>query len=207
MSTRSVRVDDPEALDLAVEALRGGGVIVAPTDTAYMLAADALNEAALRRVGGIKRRPPDMGITAIVPDLEAAERYVEVTERARKLATAFLPGPLTLVLPKKPLIPDALTGGRPTLGIRVPDHAFSLALAQRLARPVTATSANVSGGETPHTLTEALSQLHDAPLDLVVEGEIPNPGVSTIVDLSVDPPAGLRQGLIEESRIWEALEA
>ena len=205
MSTRSVRVDAPEALPLAVEALRAGGVVLAPTDTAYMLAADALDAAAVARVSEIKRRPPDMGITAIVPDVESADRYVELAARARALAAAFLPGPLTLVLPKKPIVPDSLTGGRPTLGIRVPDHAFSLALAAALGRPLTATSANVSGGETPHTLTEALSQLRGAPLDLVVEGEIPTPGLSTIVDLSVDPPSVLRVGLIAESLIREAL--
>jgi L-threonylcarbamoyladenylate synthase len=172
-----------------------------------MLAADALDAAAVRRVGRIKRRPPDMGITVIVPDLQAAERYVEVTARARALADAFLPGPLTLVLTKTPVVPEALTGGRPTLGIRVPDHAFSLALAERLGRPVTATSANLSGGATPHTLTEALSQIPRNALDLVIEGDIPTPGLSTIVDLSVNPPAVLRQGLITESRVRQALGA
>lgn len=180
--------------------------MLCPTDTAYMLAADALNEAAVRRVIDIKRRPPEMAITVIVPNLTAALNYVEANDTARRLAERFLPGPLTLVLPRKDCVPDVLTGGRPTLGIRVPDHAFSLALAERARRPITATSANVSGGEAAYTLIEALSALpHDA-IDLAIDGgRVDRPGVSTIVDLSSERPVILREGLVPDLDILEAL--
>jgi L-threonylcarbamoyladenylate synthase len=171
-----------------------------------MLAADALDEAAVRRVIAIKRRAPEMGITVIVPGLSAAESLVEVNDAALRLAERFLPGPLTLVLPKKGAVSDLLTGGRPTLGVRVPDHAFSLALAERAGRPITATSANVSGKEAAHTLTEALRQLSHEAIDLAIDGgRVATPGASTIVDLSGEAPVILREGPISESAIMEAL--
>lgn len=180
--------------------------MLSPTDTAYMLATDGLNEAAVRRVIDIKRRSPEMAIAVIVPSLTAAAKYVGVTDAARRLAERFLPGPLTLVLPKTDTVPDVLTGGRPTLGIRVPGHTFSLALAERAGRPITATSANVSGGDAAYTLTEALSQLPADALDLAIDGgRVATPGVSTIVDLSGEWPVILREGLIPDSDILEAL--
>ncbi|GAD51269.1 tsaC protein (YrdC domain) required for threonylcarbamoyladenosine t(6)A37 modification in tRNA [Halarchaeum acidiphilum MH1-52-1] len=138
-----MNVADPR-LDAAADAIRDGDLVVYPTETVYGLGADALDSEAIERAYAAKGRERSKPMSLGVPDVETASDYVVAGERERAFMRAFLPGPVTVVCEKRDAVPDALTGGRERVGVRVPDHEVALALLERVA-PVTATSANVSG--------------------------------------------------------------
>lgn len=197
-----------EVLGRAAALLLQGEILVCPTDTGYAFAANALDEAAIRKVFALKKRPLDKPIHMAVSTIEEAERYAHVDEVARTLAGRFLPGALTLVLPRREIVPSLLTGGRDTVGIRIPDNKTILTLIQRTDRPLTTTSANISGQESPQTVREIISQMGKSASQVALfldQGRINTMGTSTILDLSTDPPRILRQGLINESEIWEVM--
>lgn len=195
-------------LQQAAEVVRRGEVLVCPTDTCYILVANALDEAAVATVLQIKQRPSSKPIHVIVSDLQMAAEYVFLSHAARRLAKLFLPGPLTLVLPLKANVPRILTSGRSCLGIRIPDHGFTRQLAHTAQVPITATSANISGHGTPYTAQQAVRSLaaSQPPLDLVLDqGPILSGGLSTIVDLASSPPRVLREGLVRTNSLLQAV--
>lgn len=146
----------------------------------------------------------------IVADLGMAGKYAEISGDARMLAEAFLPGPLTLVLKKNPGIDGGIARGMATIGIRIPRHAFSIALARRFGKPFTATSANASGAPDAFSPDGILAQLGNkaADIELVLDsGRLPASLASTVVDLSGGAPAILREGAIAAADISGALRA
>lgn len=187
-----------------VDFLNNKKIVLLPTETVYTFAVDATDEDLIRKVYEIKDRDFSKPMHVVVSSLDAAEKFVEINEDAKKLAEKFLPGPLTLVLPKKKgALPDILTSGRPTLGIRIPDLEICLAVAKNFSKPFTTTSANISGGPNPYKVEEALKEK----VDLIVDvGPLPNLLPSTIVDLTKEPWEILREGPIKESDIASVVE-
>ncbi len=192
------------AIEEAARILRGGGVVAAPTDTLYGIMASALDAAAIARVFGVKGRSPEAPLPLLVAEVADIDRYVSrMTAAGRTLARTFLPGPLTLVAPGAGNLPRALTGGLPTVGVRVPDHRVPRELARRLGHAITGTSANRSGMP-PATTAEAVREQLGDSVDYVIDGGPAPGGVgSTVVDVSVEPPALIRAGSIS----WDAIEA
>lgn len=192
------------AVTRAAEVLRQGGVILYPTDTLYGLGADALSDTAVAKIYDIKGRESGKPTHCIVPSLEIAAEYAEVNDIARSLADRFLPGPLTLILKKKPTIEGGITRGIDTIGIRIPNNEFCVALVKTFGKPVTTPSAN-RAGVTPASTPEAiLAQLGKKAslIDLVIDaGELPARAPSTIVSCVTDVPSILREGAIPSSAI------
>lgn len=185
---------DPAAVAAAVEVLRAGGLVAVPTETVYGLAADATNVDALHRLYAVKGRPADHPVIVHIPPGRLDEWAVDVPEVARRLAEAFWPGPLTLVLRRAPRVPDAVTGGRDTVGLRVPAHPVTLALLEAFGGGIAAPSANRFGRVSPTTAAAVREELGDA-VELVLDGGPCTIGVeSTIVDCSGDEPRVLREG-------------
>lgn len=149
-------------LQLAKSLLEKGELVGIPTETVYGLAANALNGSAVARIFAVKNRPEFDPLIVHVPDLDAAHRYVErMPHQGHRLATYFWPGPLTLVLPKKSIIPDIVTSGMETVGLRCPDHILSRQLLQELDFPLAAPSANPFGYVSPTRPEHVAEQLGD----------------------------------------------
>ncbi len=177
-------------LDRAADAIADGDLVVFPTETVYGLGADALDPAAVEAVYAAKRRNRDDPVSLAVPDAESALAYVRPTERTRRFMDAFLPGPVTVICERREDVPDALTGGRERVGVRVPDHDLALALLERVA-PITATSANVSGRPSARRVADLDDEIRAAAAVVLEGGETPGGG-STVVD--VEAGEVLRRG-------------
>jgi L-threonylcarbamoyladenylate synthase len=199
--------EQSQALDAAVAVLRAGGLVAIPTETVYGLAADASNEAAVRRIFAVKGRPADHPLIVHVADASMlADWAAEVPPAAAALAEACWPGPLTVLVPKADHVLEVLTGGRSTVGVRVPAHPLTTELLRRFGGGLAAPSANRFGRVSPTTADHVRRDLGGA-VDLVLDGGPCPVGVeSTIVDCTVDPPQILRPGGIPSEQI-EALLA
>lgn len=193
-------------IEKGVQILQKGGVIAFPTDTVYGLGADAFNTRAVERVYEIKNRPRCQGLPLLVADVEQLTTLVEpIPEIAWFLARRFWPGGLTLVLSRRDSV-AAHPASEPTVAVRVPDHPVCLALIKGLGRPITGTSANVSGQPAALTAEEVEEQLGER-IDLVVNGgKCPGAKESTIVDVTREPPTILRQGIIPSHEIDKAYD-
>jgi L-threonylcarbamoyladenylate synthase len=193
---------DPD-FDAAAAILRGGGLVAFPTETVYGLGADAANPDALARLYRVKGRPLDHPVIVhIATGTDLADEARDVPDVAHALAREFWPGPLTLVLTKRAdRISDAATGGRPTVGLRVPDHPVALALLDAFGRGIAAPSANRFGRVSPTTADHVRADL-GAEVDLVLDGGPSRVGVeSTIVDVTGPAPLVLRVGGISVAAI------
>ena len=207
MSARIVP-DDAAGRARAIEVLRSGGVVALPTDTVYGIAAALSTPGGVERLFHVKRRPPDKGIVLLLDDVTQAGTIGVMGPAAAALADACWPGGLTVVVPQRPEVPmpAALTGGTPTIGLRVPDHAAPRALAAAVG-PLPTTSANVSGLAAARDATDILEQLGDA-IDLILDGGPAHGGPpSTVVDCSADLPRILRVGAIDYRRVAAILDA
>jgi L-threonylcarbamoyladenylate synthase len=185
-------------LERAVAALRRGGLVAFPTETVYGLGADASNVDAVHRLFAVKGRPPDHPVIAhLAASAQLDDFALAVPEVARVLADAFWPGPLTLILTRNPArIVDAVTGGRDTVGLRVPDHDVARALLHAFSGPIAAPSANRFGRVSPTTAAHVRADL-GGDVDVVLDGGATTVGVeSTIVDCSQREIAVLRVGAI-----------
>jgi L-threonylcarbamoyladenylate synthase len=189
-------------LDDAVDMLRSGGLVAFPTETVYGLGADATNAQAIARIYAAKGRPSTNPLIVHVADATIGRRYATTwPEAAAKLANEFWPGPLTLVLPKSPEIVDAVTAGRGTVGLRVPDHPLAVELLGAFDGPIAAPSANKSNRISPTTAQHVRDELGDA-VDLILDGGPCSVGIeSTVLDLSGDTPTILRPGGVSRERI------
>ena len=168
----------------AAEAVRDGRLVVYPTETVYGLGADALDEDAIDRVFAAKDRDRSKPLSLAVPTVERAREYTVPSDLTARFMHEFLPGPVTVVVEKRDVVPDALTGGRDRVGVRVPDHDLALSLLERVA-PITATSANVSGGPSVTDLAHLDPAIRDAAAVLLDGG--PTPGTaSTVVDVEAN---------------------
>jgi L-threonylcarbamoyladenylate synthase len=186
--------------------LAAGGVVALPTETVYGLAADVMNAAAVRRIYAIKGRPLDHPLIVHLPGAELLERYaVDVPESAHRLAAAFWPGPLTIVLRKAEDVPFSVTGGQTTVALRTIDHPLTRAILTRFGSAVAAPSANRFGRVSPTTAEHVHADLGDD-VDLIVDGGPARIGVeSTIVDLTGNVPTILRHGAIGATELADAL--
>jgi L-threonylcarbamoyladenylate synthase len=203
--TRLLAAGDPEAIVLASAALARGELIAIPTETVYGLAV-LPRGAALERLISAKTRSADKGIQLLVDSVEQAKALATLSPAAERLAAAFWPGGLTLVAARRDdaHLPELLGGGRPTLGIRLPDHEIPRTLARRLG-PIAASSANVSGRPPATTAQMVIESLGDL-LDLVLDdGPVRGGVASTVVDCTTDPPQVLRQGAVPASEVFAAL--
>jgi L-threonylcarbamoyladenylate synthase len=204
--TARIVPDDDEGRAAAVEALRDGGLVALPTDTVYGIAVALETPGGIERLFAAKRRPPEKGIILLLADAAQAPDIGEWPASAAALAAAFWPGGLSLILPRRAdvLLPEALTGGAATIGVRVPDHPAPRALAATLG-PLPTTSANVSGLPEARTAAEIVDQLGEA-IAVVLDGGPASGGpASTVVDCSIDPPRVLREGAIDRDTIETAL--
>lgn len=199
---------DAEGRAAAVVVLRSGGVVAIPTDTVYGIAVALETPGGIERLFHVKRRPPAKGIMVLLDEAAQAASIGVMTPAATALAEACWPGGLTVVVSQRPDVPlpAALTGGAPTIGLRVPDHAVPRALAAAVG-PLPTTSANVSGLPEAHDAAEILDQLGDA-IDLILDGGTARGGpASTVVDCSGMLPVVLREGTIPLERIAAILDA
>ena len=184
----------PAAIRRAAAALRRGEPIGFPTETVYGLGALALDPAAVRRIFEAKGRPDDNPLIVHVTGLPMLRRLVKaVPPEARALAARFWPGPLTIVLPKRKVVPDVVTAGLPTVAVRVPDHPVALALIEAAGSPIAAPSANLSGRPSP---TRAAHVAADFPSLIVLDGGAAHHGLESTVVALGDPPRVLRLGAI-----------
>jgi L-threonylcarbamoyladenylate synthase len=188
----------------AVEALRRGGLVAFPTETVYGLGADAANVDALTRLYAVKGRPPDHPVIVHVAAPELLDQWAaEVPPAARRLALALWPGPLTIVVRRATRVPDAVTGGGDTVGVRVPDQPVALALLRAFGGGIAAPSANRFGRVSPTTAGDVRADLGDD-VDVVLDDGPCAVGVeSTIVDCTGPGPVILRPGGVSRERIAE----
>lgn len=169
-------------IEEAATAIRAGELVVYPTETVYGLGADALDRDAVERVFALKHRSREDPISMAVPTVDAALDYVRVSDVERRFMQAFLPGPVTVVCRKRDGVPDALTGGRARVGVRVPDNDVALELLERVA-PITATSANRSGAGSVRRVKDLAAEVRNGVTTVIDAG--PTPGSeSTVVDVA-----------------------
>lgn len=188
---------DPEALAEAAEAIRRGGLVGFPTETFYALGADAMNPAAVAKVFRAKGRAATDPIALVIADRAALDVLVQtVSPDAERLIARYWPGPLTLVFRASPGISEALTAGTGAIGIRIPAHPVALALLTRFGGPVTATSANRSGGPSPTGAGDVLAALREDLDGLLDAGLTPGGLSSTVVDVTGKRPRLIRAGAI-----------
>ena len=185
----------PENFRAAADIITRGGLLGIPTETVYGLGANALDEEAVLHIFEAKGRPQDNPLIIHIPDASWLARYCEnVPESAYRLAEEFWPGPLTLILPRKPVVPLRTTGGLETVGVRCPDHPVTLEILRQADVPIAAPSGNTSGRPSPTSLA-AMREDMDGKIDGIFEGGACKVGVeSTIIDLTCDPPRLLRPG-------------
>jgi L-threonylcarbamoyladenylate synthase len=205
MRTR-VLAASADAIAEAADVIRAGGLVAFPTETVYGLGANALDEAAARRVFAAKERPAD---DPLIVHLASAADLPRVAGRRPRwldeLAARFWPGPLTLVLPRGSAVPLAVTAGGGTVAVRVPAHAVARALIEAAGVPIAAPSANRFGRTSPTTAAHVLEDL-DGRIDMILDGGPTPVGVeSTVLDLTSDPPVVLRPGGVAVERLRELL--
>jgi L-threonylcarbamoyladenylate synthase len=212
MKAKIARIDaaqpDAAVLERAAGLIIKGAVIVCPTDTGYAFAANALDGRAVTRVFQLKGRAYNNPIHLAVGSVAEAEQYAWLDEAARYLMEHYLPGALTLVLRKKDIVPAMLVAGGDTVGIRIPDNPAMLRLLAMTGKPLTTTSANISGRPTPYNIEEIVAQLEDDITQVALildQGPLKVHEVSTIVDLTVSPPQLIRQGRISWLEVRETL--
>jgi L-threonylcarbamoyladenylate synthase len=195
---------DDAALDAAAELLRRGRLVAFPTETVYGLGADATNPEALRLIYDVKGRPADHPLIVHLAGSEQIDRYSRaVPASARRLMTVFWPGPLTIIVERSDAVAPEATGGRTTVGLRVPDHPVALALLRRFDGAVAAPSANRFGRVSPTTANDVVHDLGDD-VDIIIDGGPCQIGLeSTIVEAAIDGLRILRHGAIGTEEIVE----
>ncbi len=198
--SRQVQIDE------AAKILRAGGLIAFPTETVYGLGADAKNPEAVKKIFIAKGRPADHPVIVHLPSAGALAGWArEVPEAAHRLAEAFWPGALTLILKRSNGVPDAVTGGQDTVGLRVPGHPLALALLEAFGGGVAAPSANRFGRISPTRAEHVRAEL-DGAVDMILDGGPCEVGLeSTILDLSTGIPRLLRPGGVTVERLETVL--
>jgi L-threonylcarbamoyladenylate synthase len=199
--------DEGKALLYAAEILKKGGLVAFPTETVYGLGGDALNPGTVQNIYKVKQRPPDNPLIIHVAGMDQAARLVEeVPPEAFLLAENFWPGPLTMVLPKKNLVPDITTAGLSSAAIRVPAHPLARKLIRAAEIPLAAPSANLSGRPSPTTAEHVLDDLAGR-IEAVLDGGSCSVGVeSTVISLLSGTPALLRPGGITLEMLEDVLK-
>jgi len=191
----------PSDIEAAAKILREGGTVAFPTETVYGLGANALDPVAVAKIFAAKGRPSWDPLIVHVGDREMLERVAVVTAQAERLIGAFWPGPLTLLLERTKEVPDAVTAGRPLVGVRMPSHPLALALIRAAGVPIAAPSANRFGHTSPTTAVHVLEDL-DGRIDAVLDGGPTTVGVeSTVLDPGQEPMLIYRPGAVTAEMI------
>ncbi len=212
MTTRIEKINpgqpEKEVIDKAAAVLKSGGVVAFPTETVYGLGADALLPEGARRIYEAKGRPSDNPLIVHIAAWDALEKITEtIPPKARTLADAFWPGPLTMILPKSAAVPYETTGGLETVAVRMPSHPVARALILASGGAIAAPSANTSGRPSP-TLAEHVAADLDGRIPLILDGGPVGIGIeSTIVDLTGETPQILRPGYVTEAMLAETIGA
>ena len=190
----------------AATALRAGELVAFPTETVYGLGADASNPAAVARIFAAKGRPADHPLIVHLPDASLLSHWArQIPESAQRVAAAFWPGPLTLILKRHPAVIDAITGGQDTVGLRVPNHPLALQLLREFGSGVAAPSANRFGHVSPTTAGHVRDEF-GAAVSIVLDGGPSDVGIeSTILDLSSAVPRILRPGMLDAATLASVL--
>jgi L-threonylcarbamoyladenylate synthase len=187
----------------ALKVLKNGEPIIYPTDTLYALGADIYNETAVRKVFDIKQRPYSVPLPVAVPSIQAIETIAYMNDTAQEISEKFLPGSLTIILKKKPSVPDIVTSGHDTIAVRIPNHPIALKLLTSYG-PLTITSANLHHEKTLGLIKDILMQLHTNVPVCLHDGRHEE-AASTIVDLSASKPRIVRQGSITEKELLDVI--
>jgi L-threonylcarbamoyladenylate synthase len=204
MKTKVLPAEEPIALTHAVDVLRNNGTVAFPTDTVYGLGAMAFQSEGIERLYTIKGRRNVRAIAVLLSETEDLKKAtLDPSHDAIQLANRFWPGPLTLVVPRHPDLPDLLAPNQ-TIGVRVPDHPIALKLLRQTG-PLAVTSANLSGEKNTHTVNEVLAQLHERVHLILDGGKTPGGMPSTVVDLTTEEFKILRTGPISKADIKSAL--
>ena len=190
-----------KAASRSAEVLAGGGMIIYPTETVYGIGADATSDKAVKKVIAVKKRSPSKHIIIAVSDLRMARKYAIITKKVELLAKAFMPGPLTLILESKEPTRNA---ARRRIRFRMPDNKFVLSLIRKFGKPITTTSANISGGENLYKIKDIIKTF-DGKVDLIIDaGNIPKRKPSTVFD-TIEMKV-VREGSISEKQVLAALK-
>lgn len=204
MKTEIIR----EKINRAAEILQAGGLVAVPTETVYGLAGNGLDEDAVKNIYEVKGRPAVKPLSLMVPDSGAMEKYCRnVPQTAKLLAKKFWPGPLTIVLESRDIVPEIVRAGGKTVGLRCPDHPLTLELLKTADIPLAAPSANPSGEPSPKD-AEKVREYFDGMIEGIIDGGVCGIGrESTIIDMSAAPYRILRRGALSEDEIGDALTA
>jgi len=197
-----------DAIFQAVTVLKRGGVIVYPTDTVYGLGANACDWYAVEQVFKIKKRPFSRPLPIIARNMKWVAELAFVPPKLEKILSEIWPGPTTVILPKKDVIPSIVTAKRKGVGIRIPDYILTDKLLGRFGYPLTATSANISGEEATGDIKKIIEMFHNEiwKPDLILDaGVLPSCEPSTILDLTTIKPKIVRVGPTKPERLWEIL--
>ena len=203
-----IKVDTEDNLKIglkkAADSILSGGVVAIPTESFYGLAVNATNTRAIQRLLDVKQRGRNQPILILIPSVEQLDQYVVlIPEIARPLMDEFWPGGLTLIFEAKSNLPQELTAGTGKIGIRLSSHPVATALAQAVGSPITATSANISGQPASSSAKEVFKHLGQK-VDLILDGgETAGSKGSTVLDVTMDPPVVVREGMVS----WEKIEA
>lgn len=204
METKIISAESPGAITSALEVLLSGGLVAFPTDTVYGVGSLAFHETAIESIYAAKDRAIEKAIPVLIADesdlIQVAE---EIPLYAMKLINRFWPGPLTVLVPKKPTLPD-LVSATPNVGVRVPDHDVARSLL-RLAGPMAVTSANISGKDSPTTAQQVYAQLKGRIALIIDGGETPGGVPSTLVDCTGDEIQILRAGPISKDDLLNTI--
>ena len=197
-----------QKLQQAAQILKRGGLLGIPTETVYGLGANGLNETAVANIFKAKGRPQDNPLILHIPDAGWLDRYcTDIPDSAYVLAAKFWPGPLTMILKRKAIVPDIVTANLDTVGMRCPDHTLCRKIIAAADVPVAAPSGNTSGRPSPTTAEHMLEDMNGK-IDAIMEGGSCNVGVeSTIIDLTCTPPRLLRPGGVTLEQLREVLGA
>jgi len=197
---------ESDDLSYAVEVILRGGLVAVPTETVYGLAGNGLDAGAVAKIYSVKGRPSVKPLSLLVPDMSAVETVCSVIpDSARRLAEAFWPGPLTIVLPCRDPVPDIVTAGGNTIGVRCPAHPKTLEFLQLTGLPICAPSANISDMPSPKSAEDVLMYF-DGKIDCVIDGGRCTLGVeSTIVSLVNEVCEILRPGALPETEILRVI--
>ena len=208
--TQVIRLDpdlpQQEAIDLAASIIRAGGLVALPTETVYGLGADAMNESAVQKLFEAKGRPADNPLIVHVCSRDMLDLVAgDISETAHQLIDRFWPGPLTLVLKRKPEVAPSVSAGLPTVAVRMPKNKIALGLIRSAGTPIAAPSANASGRPSPTTAAHVLEDLGGR-IDLILDGGPTSIGIeSTVLDVTIDPPMILRPGAITREMLTEVI--
>ncbi len=198
---------DPDLIARGVDILNSGGLVAFPTDTLYGLGADGLSQSAVEGVLRAKGRKSGNPLPLLIASADSLTKVVAMVHPyVAALAKSFWPGPMTLVLPALAEVPDAVTAGTGTVGVRVPDHPVPLALIRGLGRPITGTSANRSGTPPTSLASDVAANLADS-VDLVIPGRCGEDGLpSTVIDCTAIPPRITRNGALAVHEVLRVIQ-